>query len=124
MNNVWLGIFIASFVSLLIVSCKGEDPQKPENLIKESKYIDLLVELQLVRSYGENARVDSLTVDSLTKEVFKKYEISGQTFQESHTYYQQFPQQQKVRIEKAIERLKMDQIAEQDTAKVDTTVSN
>lgn len=74
-----------------------------------------MVELQLVRSYAENAKTDSLTIDSLTNEVFKKYDVSGKTFMASHKYYEHFPQQHQHRIEKAIEQLKMDQIT--DTSK-------
>jgi hypothetical protein len=40
---------------------------------------------------------------------------------QSHNYYQQFPKKQKIRIEKAIERLKMDQVS--DTTDQDTTTS-
>ena len=77
-----------------------------------------MVELQLVRSYGETNSLDSLTVDSLTDEVFKKYEITDSVFVQSHNYYQQFPKKQQKRIEKAIEQLKMDQVA--DTTSQDT----
>ncbi len=77
-----------------------------------------MVELQLVRSYGENNSLDSLIVDSLTDEVFQKYEITDSVFVQSHNYYQQFPKKQQKRIEKAIERLKMDQVA--DTTSQDT----
>lgn len=104
----------------IIISLGGcmQETQKPKDLIDEDKYINLLVELQLVRSYGESTQTDSLTVDSLTSEVFKRYEISAENFWTSHKYYQSFPQKQKVRIEKAIERLKMDQVS---NASEDTT---
>lgn len=94
---------------ILLGSC-SDNPQKPNNLIGEDKYITLLVELQLVRTYDQNANVDSLTVDSLTSEVFEKYDITGEQFRKSHKYYQQFPKEQKGRVDKAIERLKMDQV--------------
>ncbi len=78
-----------------------------------------MVELQLVRSYGESNALDSLIVDSLTNQVFQKYETTDSVFVQSHNYYQQFPKKQQTRIEKAIERLKMDQVS--DTTKQDTT---
>lgn len=103
-------------VVLLLVSLANcsDNPQKPDNLIDEEKYTDLLIELQLIRSYGENAKTDSTTIDSLTKEVFNKYEVTRESFKVSHQYYQQFPQEQKNRAEKAIERLKMDNVVESD----------
>lgn len=112
--------FLLFLIALSVGSCIEENP-KPKELIAEDKYIDLLVELQLVRSYVESTNADSLTVDSLTKEVFNKHDISGDVFRASHTYYQQFPSEQKIRIEKAIERLKMDQVS---TNREDTTVQN
>lgn len=106
---------------LLSVSGCSDRPPKPDWLINEDTYIDLMVELQLIRSYGETSSLDSLTVDSLTDEVFQKYETTDSIFVQSHNYYQQFPKKQKIRIEKAIERLKMDQVS--DTTDQDTTTS-
>lgn len=103
-------LFLFFIVLVSVNGCSG-DSQKPKDIIAENEYIDLLVELQLVRSYGESMEADSLTVDSLTSEVFKRYGVSAEIFQSSHNYYQQFPQEQKIRIEKAIEQLKMDQVS-------------
>lgn len=104
-----LRFFISIMLVLLTASC-SENPQKPDNLIDEDTYTDLLIELQLIRSYGENAETDSTTIDSLTTDVFQKYDVSAETFMESHRYYEQFPQEQKERTEEAIERLKMDKV--------------
>lgn len=109
----WLAplIFLLFFS---VLSCSDRTP-KPDQLIQEDEYIDLMVELQLVRSYGETNSLDSLTVDSLTDEVFQKYEVTDSVFVQSHNYYQQFPKKQQTRIEKAIERLKMDQVSDSTT---------
>jgi hypothetical protein len=106
------------FLLFSVFGCSDHN-SKPDQLLKEDKYIDLMVELQLVRSYGETESLDSLTVDSLTDEVFQKYETTDSVFVQSHNYYQRFPKKQKTRIEKAIERLKMDQVS--DTTNQDTT---
>lgn len=92
-------------------------PEKPKNIVPESKYVKLLVELQLIRSYSKNADTDSTTVDSLTSEVYEKYGVSREQFHKSHTYYQHFPQKQKNRIEQAIEKLKMELVTKQDSTK-------
>lgn len=115
--------WLPPLILLLFLSALGcsEDPSKPDQLIKEDKYIDLMVELQLVRSYGETNSLDSLTVDSLTDEVFQKYKTTDSAFVQSHNYYQQFPEKHQIRIEKAIERLKMDQVS--DTTEQDTTTN-
>lgn len=101
-------------IFLLVLSSCNQSPQKPDPLIPEKKYVNLLVELQLVRSYSKVAGKDSLSTDSLAQQVFNEYGISRQVFEENHTYYQKFPKQQKERINRAIELLKMDKV-ERDT---------
>lgn len=101
------GLLLLLFITF--IGC-SENPERPPQLIPEDEYIDLLVELQLVRSYTTEMRSDSATVDSLTQAVFRKYDVSGEVFSQSHTYYQKFPKEQQERIDKAIERLKMDRV--------------
>ncbi len=101
------GLLLILIIS--VASCT-ENPERPSQLIPEEKYINLLVELQLVRSYSYHMAADSTTIDSLTKEVFMKYGVTREAFQESHTYYQEFPKQQKERVDAAMERLKMDRV--------------
>ncbi|HKK44058.1 MAG TPA: DUF4296 domain-containing protein [Balneolaceae bacterium] len=101
---------IVGLLLLLLAGC-SESPEKPDNLIPQKKYVDLMVELQLVRSYADNTQTDSTTIDSLTQVIFKKYKVSAQQFRTSHDYYQHFPKKQKERVEQAIEELKMDQVS-------------
>lgn len=110
-SHAWCTLFFV----LLLSSCASNTTPKPEELISEDKYINLMVELQLVRTYNENAEVDSATVDSLKNKVLQEYGETIESFRASHQYYQQFPQEQKKRIEKAIERLKMDQVGQDST---------
>lgn len=110
-------LFLLSILLVFILANCTENPQKPDNLIDEDTYTNLMIELQLVRSYGENAETDSAAIDSLTTEVFQKYEVSAESFMETHQYYEHFPKQQKARTEEAIERLKMDQVKNSDTAR-------
>lgn len=103
------------FLLLLFLAGCSESIEKPQKLIAEEKYINLMVEMQLVRTYGEYAEVDSISIDSLKTEILQRYGESEQTFVASHQYYQRFPQEQQKRIEKAIERLKMDQVGQDTT---------
>lgn len=105
-------------ISLLLFGCfltGCEENPRPPNLIEEDTYIDLLVELQLVKSYRESVPADSGVVDSLLKEVYKKYGISGEQFRISHIYYQEQYAEQKERVEQAIERLRMDKVESDST---------
>lgn len=117
-----LRLILSILLISIFLSC-SDDPQKPDNLIDEDTYTDLMVELQLIRAYGENAETDSTTIDSLTTEVFQKYDVTAESFMESHKYYEHFPEQQKARTEEAIERLKMDKVGNFDDPR-DSTVIN
>jgi hypothetical protein len=105
---------LPAIAAIICFSCSSA-PEKPEEIIPENDYVDLIVEMQLIRSYAENADTDSTTVDSLISEIYNKYGITGQQFQQNHHYYQQFPGDQKKRVERAIEKLKMELITEGDT---------
>ena len=105
----------AIFMLVLLTGC-GDGPEKPPSLVDEDTYVTLLVELQLVRSYAETGKIDSLQADSLREQVFQKYDVAPASFWQSHEYYQHFPQQQKKRVEKAIEELRMDRVADSSSA--------
>ncbi|SMO56610.1 DUF4296 domain-containing protein [Fodinibius sediminis] len=94
----------------LLGACENS-PERPEALIEEETYISLLVELQLVRTYSEAGQLDKGAADSIRSRIFREYGVADSVFWQSHTYYQQFPGEQKKRVEKAIEQLRMDRMA-------------
>ncbi len=57
---------------LLFGGCKEDNP-RPENLVPEDRYINLLIELQLLESYRLSTPQDSLSTDSLKNEIFEQY---------------------------------------------------
>lgn len=87
----------------------------PSAVIGEEKYIDLMVELQLFRSYIRTIPADSSTIDSLQTVIFRKYNVTREEFLKSHDYYQQQYVEQKERIDKAIEQLRMDEVKSDST---------
>lgn len=115
-------LFIA-FWGALMVSC-GAGTEPPENLIKEDKYIDLLIELQLLKSYQAISNIDSTTADSLLRAVFKKYGVTEKQFKKSHEYYQGRLEKQIERIDQAIDRLRKDRIHRPDTTAVDSLAAD
>jgi hypothetical protein len=105
---------------ILLAGCNHYN-KRPKHLIPDSTYINLLVELQLLKSYQQAQRPDSVTVDSLRKAIFKKYGTNERRFKKSHTYYRRHVKQQNERIKKAIKRLQQDRVIHKDTlAKKDT----
>lgn len=116
----YLSVLIA-FV--LVISCSSK-PKPPEHLIVEDTYIDLLIELQLLKTYQATSKSDSTKIDSLMQGVLKKYEVTWQQFNKSNQYYQNQIKSQQERIDKAIERLRKDQLQKPDTTAVDSTSVN
>lgn len=109
--------FAAILFSALIFS--GCSNNKPANLLEEDTYIDLLVELQLLRSYQQN-HPNASQVDSLRSVIFDEYNTNQAQFKRSHEYYQQDVDRQSERIKEAIERLRKDRIAGSDTVATGT----
>ncbi|NGP77078.1 DUF4296 domain-containing protein [Balneolaceae bacterium YR4-1] len=101
------------FVVFWFAGCNQNS--SPSAVIGEEKYIDLMVELQLFRSYIRTVPSDSATIDSLQTEIFNKYNVTREEFRKSHQYYQQQYVQQKERIDRAIEQLRMDQVQSDST---------
>lgn len=108
---------------LFFSGCLGpEKTPRPENLISEQNYIDLLVEMQHIKTY-KNVQPDSISADSLKELVYQKFGITDQQYSESHTYYQQNPDRQLERIDEAIRQLEHEQQyiqAHIDSMKVDS----
>ena len=106
MNRVWTGI-LALFLFSGAVACTGnvsDDP--PEKLIDEDTYINLLIELQLLKSYQESVPPDSTNIDSLKSLIFDRYDVSELRFRLSHNYYQKQVEKQRQRVVRAIDSLR------------------
>jgi hypothetical protein len=108
-------VIAASLLLTVIYAAGCNQDSSPSAVIGEEKYIDLMVELQLFRSYIRTVPADSSTIDSLQTEIYKKYNVTQEEFRKSHEYYQQQYVEQKERIDKAIEQLRMDQVKSDST---------
>lgn len=97
---------------ILLVGGCGEGNPKPDNLIPEQDYIDLLIELQLLESYRLTTPPDSTNIDSIKQVIYDKYGVNQRQFVASHRYYQRQIEPQKERIAKAIDSLKATMIKE------------
>lgn len=80
-------ILFTAFFLLVGAACESED-NKPEDLIKEPVYTDLLTEVFLIRSHAELRDYDEEQEDSLYNHIFEQYGINREQFERSHTFYQ------------------------------------
>lgn len=120
-RTVFLLLALALFSAIGTAGCTNDSPQKPDNLIEEDTYIDLLAELEMMRSYHETLPQDSVSMDSLRTVVYNHYEISEQQFVESHEFYREDMEKQAERIDEAIERLRKDQAqVDEDSSETDS----
>ncbi|HBX64983.1 MAG TPA: hypothetical protein DEG32_02035, partial [Balneolaceae bacterium] len=83
---------------LFFSNCMGtEKSPRPDNLIAEENYIDLLVEMQHITTY-RNAMPDSVNADSLKSLIYDKFGITEEEYLTSHQYYQKQVDRQLIRV--------------------------
>lgn len=98
---------VVLLLGLLLAGCMQEGSPPPD-LIDEDTYIDLLVEMQLVKSYQERIIPDSSSTDGLIPKIMEHYGVTEDQFRRSHLYYQDQISEQQKRISEAIDRLHSD----------------
>ena len=108
-NFSWsIGLVKLTLLSVILVfqfGCTGQnDPDKPNDLIPEDQYIDLLIEMQHIQSY-RNAEPDSVNADSLKAKVFESYSVTDSQFLATHKYYQLQPDHHLRQIDSVLKRL-------------------
>jgi hypothetical protein len=85
--------------------CGDDHPiPKPEPLLDEEVYLQLMVELKLVNAIVQTTD-STVSANVLKDRLFEYYNIEEQIFLDNHTYYQSFPEQQKIRLDSASARL-------------------
>lgn len=94
------------FGSLLLISgCMGpEEIPKPDNLIDENNYVDLMVELQHLKTY-QNAYPDSVNTDSIKTIIYNRFGVNEEQFLASHAYYQKHTKEQIARVNEVLNRM-------------------
>lgn len=98
-------LFVLIFAFFLMLGCKDKNHiAKPDPLMEEAQYLDLLFELNILKVYQSRGTPGSV-VDSLYTEIFKKHEADSTLFRVSHQYYQTQLEQQQVRVDSLIVRL-------------------
>jgi hypothetical protein len=108
-------------VCVILPGCHSYN-KRPSDLISQNHYIDLLIELQLLKNYQIEQHPDSSKVDSLQKTIFSKYNVTKDQFKRSDFYYRHNIKKQNQRIQEAIKRLNEDRMTRQDSLeKLDST---
>jgi len=106
MNKSIICLFAAL---VLFLACKNDEVvPKPEILLSEENYINLIIELQLLDALVYTSE-NELNTDSLISEVYDLYNTNQEIFSTSHLYYQSKPDEQAVRIDSALKKIEREQ---------------
>ena len=87
-----------------------EERHKPEDLIYEPLYKEILMEMFLAREMDELIG-NKVSVDSLRMEIFDHYDVSVVRFERSHEYYERDPERQLLRLEQIRKMIQEEQEA-------------
>ncbi|MEX0772158.1 MAG: DUF4296 domain-containing protein [Balneolales bacterium] len=103
--------FLIPALLVTFIACSTND--KPDDIVQEDIYINLLAELHILRAI-EQSYPDSTLRDDGMDNILKEYNIGIETFEESHAYYLQDVDAQRERLNEANRRMKeeLDRIEE------------
>lgn len=86
---------ILSILFFALVSCDKLLVEKPENLIKEKKMIDMLVDIHIAEATFIHMRYDSIIRNSSSANfyysILEKYEVPDSVFEQSFVFYASVP---------------------------------
>lgn len=87
-------IFLA-FVFLAFVACDDVPFEKPDNLVKEKKMIDMLVDIHIAEATYSHVRYDSIMQNTTSADfyysILDKYEVPDSVFEKSFVFYASTP---------------------------------
>ena len=94
---------------LAFVSCDKLPIEKPKNLIKENKMIEMLVDIHIAEATYNHVRYDSLMLHTSSADfyfsVLEKYEVQDSTFEKSFVFYASTPRQFEKMYRKVMNKL-------------------
>jgi len=89
-------LFAILFVAVLaFAACDKLPVEKPENLIKKGKMIDMLVDIHIAEATYKHMRYDSVFKNSSSADfyysILEKYEVPDSVFEKSFIFYASTP---------------------------------
>ncbi|MGV6860592.1 MAG: DUF4296 domain-containing protein [Putridiphycobacter sp.] len=90
--------FIKFIGFLIFISCSNQEVNQveaPENLLKQSELIDLIVDVQLLESHYHNMyqrpELYANALDSATQTIFKKHQTTKEEYKANLLYWTEKP---------------------------------
>ena len=94
---------ILIFSLVLFTGCESDG--KPDNLIPEDKYTELLLEVKIMENVIQMKNLEENRL-SVLDSVFHHHDVTFEQFQKSHEYYQRQTEAQLQRIDKIRDKLR------------------
>ena len=90
-----LHIILSFFLLLVFISCDKTAIEKPKNLIKEKKMIEMLFDIHMAEATFNHMRYDTIIRNSSSANfyysVLDKYQIPDSVFEKSYVFYASNP---------------------------------
>ncbi len=88
-------LLILSLIFFAFVACDKLPVEKPDNLIKEKKMINMMVDLHIAEATFNHMRYDSIVKNSSSANfyysILEKYEVQDSVFEKSFVFYASSP---------------------------------
>ena len=108
MRQILLAILVIG-----LLSCNNDKQPPPSNLLKESKMVDVIVDIQLLEAVHKEIRLfgeEKLRmIDTSYMVVFNKHEVSVVEFDSSYSYYVRNPKLYEKLMEKVERRIQLEE---------------
>mgnify|MGYP003733514351 FL=1 len=91
-----LSKFLVVLSIFIVVSCDEPPVEKPENLIKKSKMVEMMVDIHIAETTFNSRRYEDDWVKNSSHtnfyySILEKYEVPDSLFEKSFIYYASFP---------------------------------
>lgn len=93
------------FFLLIAVAVSCSDPDRPEDLLDEDRYVHIFTELVIIQQLTDD-QLGPVSREHLVEQVYEKYDVSEDRFNRSHHYFQRQPDKQLERIDRVESRIK------------------
>lgn len=102
-------ILISISLSVFLSSCLPYSEERPKNLIVESKFKEIAIDLHLLEVFVEKEykKMDSskIVFNTLEQEIYKKHNVTEENYRNSYNYYMRNTDQMDVLYEEIVDSL-------------------
>ncbi|QJW88235.1 DUF4296 domain-containing protein [Spirosoma taeanense] len=108
-RTIWSCLWLS--VLWVAAACQAAEDTRPDNLIPESRMVDILTEVHMTEARVSRLSLSSIDSSSaaykhLEAQLFRKMQVDTAAYSKSYTYYSSHPKQMEAIYKQVIEKLK------------------